>query len=365
MRAVEQFAEIAQNLFDFDQNAQPSLSEEDFALIHALQVRPRATWAQLADVLDAAPATLVRRWARITGDGLAWVTAYPAWSANGDAVLALVDVDSSGGRLESVCTTLQADPRVMIIDQAASGRDLTLTVAAASFPELSRLLIDDLQTVPGIVSTRTYIASQVYADGSKWRLDALDRRQLRALSRIEWPVGPARDPQVLSAIPTSHEDLVYELAKNGRASAADLAETLGRPASTVRRQLAALLRSRALTFRCEVSQLSTRWSVITSWWCRVPEERRLSLVKALRTQPRVRLCASLTGPTNFVVTMWARSPDEVMRIQGWLERQVSSITIDDVSVVLRCRKRMGWKLNPDGRATGEVVPVWPRRDGLP
>ncbi|PRZ41183.1 AsnC family transcriptional regulator [Antricoccus suffuscus] len=335
------------------------LAEEDFALIHALQVRPRATWTQLSEALGTSPVTLARRWARITSEGLAWVTAYPTWSAHGDSVIALVDVDCAGGRLDEVCTTLQADRRVMIIDQAASGRDLTLTVAATSFPELSRLLIDDLQTVPGIVSTRTYIAAQLYTDGSKWRLDALDRRQLRALSRVEWPPGSTREPQLLGAIPDSHMDLVYELSKNGRASAVELAHALGRPASTVRRQLTALLRARALTFRCEVAQLSTRWSIIASWWCRVPEERRIALVKALRTQPRVRLCASLTGPTNFVVTMWARSPDEIMRIQGWLEEQVPSIVIDDVSVILRCRKRMGWKLDPDGRATGEVVPVWP------
>lgn len=129
--------------------------------------------------------TLARRWARITSDGLAWVTAYPTWSASGDSVTALVDVDCVAGRLDDVCTALQADPRVMIIDQAASGRDLTLTVAALSFADLSQLLIDNLQTVPGIASTRTYIAAQIYSDGSKWRLDALDRRQLRALSRIE------------------------------------------------------------------------------------------------------------------------------------------------------------------------------------
>lgn len=29
----------------------------------------------------------------------------------------------------------------------------------------------------------------------------------------------------------------------------------------------------------------------------------------------------------------------------------------DVTVVLRTRKRMGWLLHPDGRCTGDVVPV--------
>lgn len=359
MLTVEKFAGIAQNPIASDRNRRLPLSEEDFALIHALQVRPRATWAQLSEVLGTSPITLARRWSRITNDGLAWVTAYPSWRPGGDTVTAIVDVDCVGRDLEGTCTLLQSDPRVMTIEQAASGRDLTLTVAAPSFPALSRLLIDDLPTLAGVVSTRTYIAAQIYIDGSQWRLDALDRRQLRALSTIEWPPGPARETKQLHTIPASQHGLVYELAKNGRASAVELAERLGRPASTVRRQLGALLRSRALTFRCEVAQMSTRWSILVTWWCRVPEDRRTALVMALRTQPGVRMCASLTGPTNFLITMWVRSPGEIMRVQGWLEEHVPSITIDDVSVTLRCRKRMGWKLTSAGRATGEVVPVWP------
>lgn len=78
----------------------------------------------------------------------------------------------------------------------------------------------------------------------------------------------------------------------------------------MRRQLARLIRSRSVVFRCEVAQL--------------------------RTEPRVRPCLSLTGPANFLVTMWTASLPDLMAVQTWL---------------------LGWMLHPDGRCTDEVVPL--------
>lgn len=33
--------------------------------------------------------------------------------------------------------------------------------------------------------------------------------------------------------------------------------------------------------------------------------------------------------------------------------------IDDVALTLRNYKRLGWMLDNEGRATGDVVPIWP------
>lgn len=335
------------------------LSEEDFALINALQVRPRATWSQLARVLGVAPSTLSRRWARLEADGSAWVTAYPRPGGHGAPIVALVDVDCESGMTAAVCHTLAQDSRIFTIEQTASGRDLLLTVSTQSFPDFSTLLIDELAAVPGVASVRGHVVSQMHIDGSAWRLDALSRDQLRRLASFEEPTEAGVEPRVVWQPPPEYGPLVAALTRNARATAVDLAEQLDRPVSTVRRQVAWLIRSRTLTFRCEVAQLRTRWPVMATWWCRVPEKRRLELVDAVRTRPTVRLCVTLTGPTNFLLTMWSASPDEVLQTQGWLEQQVPEIDIQDVALTLRNHKRLGWMLDPEGRATGEVVPIWP------
>lgn len=153
--------------------------------------------------------------------------------------------------------------------------------------------------------------------------------------------------------------LARELGRDGRAGAAELAARLGRPASTVRRQVATLLRSGALVYRCEVAQLLTRWPVCVTWWIRLPTAAVEGAVDRVRRDPRVRLCMSLTGPSNFLVTAWTRSTTELVRMQNLLEREMPAAEIVDTSVILRTRKRMGWLLHPDGRRTGRTVPLVP------
>lgn len=335
-------------------NAQFELDEEDMALIHALQIRPRASWSGLAPVLGVSAAGLARRWDRLQAEGLAWSTAYPATAISGGSTTALVEVDCAPGALDRVCASLDTDPHVMTIEHAARGRNLILTVIAASFADMSGVILDGLSRVEGVTSTRTHLCAQLHIEGSRWRLDALDRAQSEGVRGLdETPTAHVAPVDLTS--PT-YQPLAEALARDGRATAAGLAELTNRPASTVRRQLGTLLRSRSLVFRSEVAQLLTRWPVCVTWWCRVPADAQEQLVTSLRQEPRVRLCMSLTGPANFLVTMWTGSLSDLMRAQAWLEGLLGTGEIVDTSVILRTRKRMGWLLHPDGRRTGEMVP---------
>ncbi|MGA7205706.1 MAG: AsnC family protein, partial [Specibacter sp.] len=52
------------------------LSEEDLALIHALQIAPRAGWVDLGAVLGVHPSNAAARWERLVASGAAWITAH-------------------------------------------------------------------------------------------------------------------------------------------------------------------------------------------------------------------------------------------------------------------------------------------------
>ncbi|ALE73096.1 MULTISPECIES: Lrp/AsnC family transcriptional regulator [unclassified Pseudonocardia] len=332
------------------------LSEDDFALVHALQLHPRASWSGLAPVLDAAPVTLARRWERLREAGLAWVTGYPVVREDVMQV-ALVEIDCAPGRLDEVVAALQEEPPVMTIEHAARGRDLLLTVNAPSFAELSGLVLDRLARVPGVASTRTHLAAGVHLEGSRWRLDALDAAQIDAVRELRQADGrDAGEP--VDLLGPVHRPIVRELGADGRAGAAEIAARIGRPASTVRRQLAALVRSGSLVFRCEVAQLLTRWPICVTWWIRLPTDDVADAVRRIRGDPRVRLCLSLTGPANFLVTAWTHTLPELVGMQSAIEHAVPAAEIVDTSVILRTRKRMGRLLHPDGRSTGRTVPLF-------
>lgn len=329
------------------------LDEDDLMLINALQFSPRASFADLASVLRATPATLARRWARLVDEGLAWITVYPQPATMPSHVMALVEINAPNSNLDRISEQLAAEPRVVSIGYAARG-SLNLTVLSRSLDDLSELLIGELGTAHGLTTTN-HLVTRTHAEASRWRLNALSPTeigQLRKLNaaQIASTVGSSR------GITSNAMAITEVLARNGRATASEIADQVNRPDSTVRRQLGALLRSGALSFRCEVAQSATRWPISVTYWCRVPAIDRQTLIKELADEPRLRTCMSVAGRANFAATIWVESINEVLRFQDRLEAWMQSGEILDTSVILKSKKRMGWMLERDGRTSGEVVP---------
>ncbi|MDV8033665.1 Lrp/AsnC family transcriptional regulator [Rhodococcus sp. NPDC079359] len=334
---------------------QEMLTESELSLVHALQIAPRASWTDLAPILGSTAATLARRWHSIVERGLAWITAYPAPLTGAGAITAMIEVTCGRVGSAELVDALVQDPRVVSIEHAARGRDLVLTVQTSSLDELTGLVLDDLPGFDSVRSTQTHTCTALHVEGSRWRLDSLDGAQHSAVAALgESPdrSGYARPESLTDQVARS---LVGELTGNGRASAPEIASALGRPTSSVRRQLAALLRSRAVVLRCEVAQDATRWPITVTWWCRLPVQAHQEVVEIIRARSELRLCMSLTGPANFLLSMWVSSVPEILRVQEWLESRAPSLHIIESSVTLRSRKRMGWELGAEGRATGYVT----------
>ncbi|PWI06218.1 Lrp/AsnC family transcriptional regulator [Streptomyces sp. NWU339] len=326
-----------------------TLVEEDLALINALQVAPRVSWAEAARVLGSKPATLAARWRRLREEGLAWVTAHPAGTR--DVVTSFVEVDCAPGARADVVRALCRDARAVTVEESARGRDLLLTVMTPDLPALTAFVLDDLPKVRGVQGYRTYLGKDVHRQGSDWRLGALDRKQVAALES-----AARRDrPEQRVEPPSGAWPLIEALAVDGRRTAADLARITGRNPATVRRQLARLLASQVLAFRCEVAQVQSHWPIACTWLARVPALEHERTVAALRTLPELRVCVSTTGDTNMMFTVWTRSLTEVLRIERLLGDRMPWLNLVESAVTLRMAKRMGWLLDADGRSTGEVV----------
>lgn len=326
--------------------------EQDLVLLHALQIAPRAGWAELARALGSTAPAWAARWVRLRETGLAWVSTYPASLT--DYLVAMVEVDCEPARRSEVVRDLCLDPRVVSVEEAAVGSDLILTTMIRDLPRLTRFLLEDLPRQPGVVRHQAHLATAIHHQGSDWRLDALDAAQRRAVRAAR---GTATAPQTQggSGPPAGMWPLIEALAHDGRATAADLARTTGRNPATVRRQLARLLDSGSLIFRCEVAQLSSRWPVIGSWHARVPIAEHERTAAALSTLPELRLCLSTTGVSNLFFTVWARSLPDLLRIERLLGERLPWLELAESTVTLRTHKRMGWLLDEEGRCTGEVV----------
>lgn len=325
------------------------LTEEDQALIHALQIAPRVSWAEAARVLGSTPTTLATRWDRLRAAGLAWVTVHAGGQSND--VVAFVDLRVDPADRARAIERITRDPRAATVEETAGGRDLVLTVIVPDYDSLAAFTLDDLPTTPGVRAVDTHVATKVHRNGSDWRLDALDRDQQAALRQA------ARHSESTAnrRVPDSYWPVVEQLTCDGRQNAAEIARAIGRDPATVRRQVARLLASDALAFRCEVAGLRSRWPIVCTWFAEVPMTELDHTVRSLSTLPELRLLVSTAGQSNLMFLLWARSSGDLMRIERLVNEKLPWLRLSESVLTLRTRKRMGWLLDQHGRATGEVV----------
>ena len=130
------------------------LSEDDLALIHALQLQPRASWSVLGRALGVDPVTVARRWSRLTRRGEAWVGVSPGPRLFEQVCAAFIEIDCALGSATAVARTLGGHPHVLTLARMAGGHDILATVATRDPPAMSHYTLDRLPAIPGVTAVR-------------------------------------------------------------------------------------------------------------------------------------------------------------------------------------------------------------------
>ncbi len=337
------------------------LSEDDLALITALQAEPRASWAAVSRVTGLSAATAARHWERLTSTGTAWVTASPGqvtWSAH---CVAYVEVTCAAGATVDVARTLVGDPHALTIEITAGSADLFLTVATTSLDSMSRYLLHRVDKIPGITHTNSRISTGLYRDGAHWRLDALPRR--RPASSDPGATQTAQHGDPLTHLTDVDRELFVHLGRDGRATYAQLSHHLGISEATARRRTEHLLRTGAISLRAEVAASRVGWPVSAIMSMEVPVG---VLGEAARTVARLRqtrLSATLAGRPSLVAVVWLKHIDQIHDLERRLVDAIPGMHVQNRLTVLQTVKRMGRVLDAGGQAIG-VVPMSHWQDPL-
>ena len=332
------------------------IDELDLALVDALRVDPRAPWSRLAGPLGVDPATLSRRWARLTADGDAWVTCYPSAERMGVGLTALVAVDCRADAVLAVAQTLAADPQTPTVEVVTGEADVMLTVAALEPGQVTAYVLERIGQVPGVLRTRTAFVERTLREGSRWREGALDRSQQEAIGAglgLSVEPGPSRGGALRRAL--DDRALLQALGADGRMPFAQLAERTGLPATTVRRRVEELRRSGRLVLRCDASPRLSGHSVSTWLWLDVPVRELDAATRWLVELPAVRMCGVVAGATaNVVVAVMTHQVADGRRIEAQLGSLFPAARVTARQVILRTVKLVGHLLDAEGRRIGHV-----------
>ncbi|WP_427919188.1 Lrp/AsnC family transcriptional regulator [Streptomyces sp. cg40] len=215
------------------------VDEDDVVLLDALHVNPRASFEQLGAVLGVSAVTAGRRWRRLTEAGQAWVSSAPG--PRMPLAGALFEAECEPGRVAEAAAGLAALPHVFSVHLVSGSRDLYALVAAGDNRTLSRLLLDQLPTVPGLIRVRTSVTTEVFS-GQHWRLGAISAAQAGAV-RAQEPGDQEQVPD--RTLDQFDRELFLALQDDGRAGYRALADQLGKSEQAVKRRISALLRSGA------------------------------------------------------------------------------------------------------------------------
>ncbi|AUG75019.1 AsnC family transcriptional regulator [Kitasatospora sp. MMS16-BH015] len=331
------------------------IDELDFALVDALRVDPRAPWSALAAPLGVDPATLSRRWARLSAQGDAWVTCYPAADHFDPGRTALVEVECRAGTATAAAEELAGDGRAVSIEVVTGRADLLITVAGLTLDGIGEYVLGRIAAVPGVLRTRTSLVERTLREGSRWSAGALDPGQRAAIAAARPPVAGDRAP-ARSVV----EDLrlLAALGSDGRMPYSALGQRLGLPATTARRRLDALRSGGRLVLRCDASPRLTGHPLGTTLWLDLPADQVPAAARWLSEQPQTRMCALTLGEANLVTYVVTHQPAAVRGLEAELARRFPVCRVRERQLTLRTAKLVGRVLDASGRAVG-YVPIDP------
>ncbi|MEU9591775.1 Lrp/AsnC family transcriptional regulator [Streptomyces sp. NPDC048219] len=324
------------------------LSETDLALVEALQLDPRAPWSRIGAVIGIDATTAARRWRRLTGSGAAWMTAYPSQHTS---VIGYVDLACDAGAVDPLTSRLTSWGPVFSLERTTGEHQLFLSVAARDLPSLDDFAVRRLGGLTGVRSVRLSVCTAVHREGSSWLVHTLNARQRSDLGGG----GTSRGrPSPRSGSHESDRRLLLALGADARRGHAELARACGLTETTVRRRLRRMIAGGEVYFRCDLTQQLAGWPVIAAFRITVPGPGTEATARALAAMPETRLCSSVTGSDNLLLSVWLRSPGDCEALEERMLRRHPGIRISERSITLRTVKRMGRLLDDNGLARDHV-----------
>lgn len=328
------------------------LSEENLALVDAMQINPRIEWRQLAKIFQVDPSTVARRWRTLTESGAAWTTVMPGPRQVATMSVAYIEVLCDSEKRISVVDWLYRQPHVATVQHLSGENALWCSVFTPSEEVLSEFVVDVLPSVTGVRSFRTSIAMHVFDNSRMWRLNALGRRDVE---RIRPQVSDSYSGHGFDAI---DRRLFGILSVDARMATSTISEQLHISHRSVQRRINHLANSGDIEFRCDLSRTLAGWHSAAILWLEVPEDKVDVVGRGLVSWSETRSCAAIAGKANLMLTVALHSAKDLFPFTLRLTAEYPVISIVDRQIVLRQYKLYGHMLSKDGRrvASSHVDP---------
>ena len=278
----------------------PSFDTIDRQIVHVLTIEPRASFRTIADVVGVSDQTAARRYRRlresaglrvlgvVRGYRLGWVD----W---------LVRLQTMPGSADAIAEALARRHDTRWIRLFSGGTEIVCVLQARTAEQRNSLFLRGLPGSRRIVQISAHANLHTFSPVAWVGIaNALSRAQLAKLGAAPAP-RHVPGSEIVSLRP-GDDLLLAELARDGRASNAELAAATHWHESTVRRRIDELYHDGVLYFDVDLGDVAVGVGVSAMLWLSVEPARLDEVGRALAGHAQIPFVAAMTGPNNLVAS---------------------------------------------------------------
>jgi DNA-binding Lrp family transcriptional regulator len=317
-----------------------SLDQLDKQIIHALVIDGRVPFSRIAAVVGVSEQTVARRYRRMHAAGTIRVAGVPDTQRMGGSEW-LVRLQCVPDAAAAVADALARRPDTFWVQVTSGGTEI-LCVVKPTDGAPHDLLLRQLPASRRIVAMSAHSMLHMFRGGAEhwpWATMALTAGQSAALAApLSSSAGhAARD--TAAAIGPGDRVLLAELARDGRASYADLAQATHWHESTVRRRVEDLRATGVLYLDVDVDEAAFGITTRAHLWMSVAPARLVAVGEAMARHPEIPFVAATTGSSNLMASVLCRDDQALYRYLTERIASLDGVTALEVAPILRTAKR--------------------------
>lgn len=311
------------------------MDELDRKIAAALQVNGRASWLQVARVVESSESTVARRAQRmIEAEDLRVVAvADPVRCGFGYPVL--MQLNYEAGAAYRVARTLAERSDVRFLALVTGSFDIVLEMIVPSRRYLARVLLEELPQIEGIKETTTETVLRNFKMSYDWSHELLEGVRTELVRPLETS-EPTGKPYSLDAIDLRLYELLLE---DGRRSFSELAALSGLSESKSRRRVEALWGKGYLKFATLVEPYLLGYDVECFCWIRTELSQLEETAEALASLQEVRYLSATIGHSDLICETILRSQNDLYEFSTRKLGRLRGIKSVDIGLELQTVKR--------------------------
>ncbi|HEX4060428.1 MAG TPA: AsnC family transcriptional regulator [Streptosporangiaceae bacterium] len=347
----------------------------DLQIIHALQLRPRASFSRIAAVTGVSEQTVARRYRRLHADGVIRVIGLvdPRRVGQNDWVVRVRVRPGSAARLAEA---LARRDDVAWVTLGAAGSEVVCSVRSRSQEQRDELLLRRLPGTAPVLGISAHAVLHRFAGseadwlgyGGPLGAGLLSAGQIERLGQppddqpsddlpraggLPTAPGPAGGPAV--RLEPGDQPMLDLLAADGRAGYAALATATRWTQSRAARRLELLQRHGIVYFDVDVATRMFGFDTTAYLWLTVEPARLGELGEELASHPEVPFAAAVSGASNLLASVVCRDIEALYQYVSGRIGGLDGVRQIETSPELRRIKQAGSLM--DGPRLADPAPV--------